>query len=143
MSVVTVAYALVAYTLHITISGRLEGWGGEPGDIALLMIPTLVYYFHHKEISIRSGMTAIAFVLSSSTASFTALFIILSIYLFVHNRKDFAKLISATLVILVVGSIISNYLSDKNLIIMRQQLNLKKHGTYYKATILITISLKH
>ena len=58
-------------------------------------------------------MTAIAFVLSSSTASFTALFIILSIYLFVHNRKDFAKLISATLVILVVGSIISNYLSDK------------------------------
>lgn len=88
-------------------------------------------------------MTAIAFVLSSSTASFTALFIILSIYLFVHNRKDFAKLISATLVILVVGSIISNYLSDKNLIIMRQQLNLKKHGTYYKATILITISLKH
>lgn len=113
MSVVTVAYALVAYTLHITISGRLEGWGGEPGDIALLMIPTLVYYFHHKEISIRSGMTVIAFVLASSTASFTALFIILSIYLFVHNRKNFAKLISATLVILVMGSIISNYLSDK------------------------------
>lgn len=49
MSVVTVAYALVAYTLHITISGRLEGWGGEPGDIALLMIPTLVYYFTIKK----------------------------------------------------------------------------------------------
>lgn len=112
MSIVTVAYALIAYALHITISGRLEGWGGEPGDIALLIIPTLVYYFYHKEISFRSGITAVAFILTSSTASFTALFIILSILLFTHNRKNFAKLILATLVIFVIGSIISNYLSD-------------------------------
>lgn len=69
MSVVIVVYALVAYALNITISGRLEGWGGEPGDIALLILPALVYYFYHKEISIRCALTVLAFVLASSTAS--------------------------------------------------------------------------
>ena len=114
MSVVTVGYALVAYALNITISGRLEGWGGEPGDIALVILPALVYYFYHKEISIRCALTVLAFVLASSTASFAALFIILALFLFVHNRKNFFKLVATALVVFVVGSAVSSYLSDDN-----------------------------
>lgn len=91
MSVVIVGYALVAYALNITISGRLEGWGGEPGDIALLILPALVYYFYHKEISIRCALTVLAFMLASSTASFAALFIILALFLFVYYRKIFSN----------------------------------------------------
>ena len=112
MSVVMVGYALVAYALNITISGRLEGWGGEPGDIALLILPALVYYFYHKEISIRCALTVLAFVLASSTASFAALFIILALFLFVHNRKNFFKLVVVVLTVFVVSSAVSSYLSD-------------------------------
>lgn len=112
MSVVMVGYALVAYALNITISGRLEGWGGEPGDIALLILPALVYYFYHKEFSIRCALTVLAFVLASSTASFAALFIILALFLFVYNRKNFFKLIVVALVVFVVSSAVSSYLSD-------------------------------
>ncbi|MBV4063088.1 hypothetical protein KSY96_02465 [Phocaeicola vulgatus] len=112
VTTIAVVYALVAYALHITIGGRLAGWAGEPGDISLLILPTLVYYFYHKEISIRSGITAIAFILATSTASFTSLFIVLSIFLFIYNRKNFIKLISASLIVFVVGSIISNFLSE-------------------------------
>lgn len=112
MSVVIVGYALVAYALNITISGRLEGWGGEPGDIALLILPALVYYFYHKEISIRCALTVLAFMLASSTASFAALFIILALFLFVYYRKNFFKLIVAALVVFMVSSAVSSYLSD-------------------------------
>ena len=109
MSVVMVGYALVAYALNITISGRLEGWGG---DIALLILPALVFYFFHKEFSIRCALTVLAFVLASSTASFAALFIILALFLFVYNRKNFFKLIVVALVVFVVSSAVSSYLSD-------------------------------
>ena len=138
MTTIAVVYALVAYALHITIGGRLAGWAGEPGDISLLILPTLVYYFYHKEISIRSGITAIAFILATSTASFTSLFIVLSIFLFIYNRKNFIKLISASLIVFVVGSIISNFFLKTNLTIMKQLLNLKKHGICYKTSMPIS-----
>lgn len=106
-------YALIAYALHITISGRLESWGGEPGDISLLTLPALIYYFHHKEISLRSILTLIAFILSESTASYVALFITISLLLIVYNYKNLLKIILSLSIILSIGYTISNAISKE------------------------------
>lgn len=106
-------YALIAYALHITISGRLESWGGEPGDISLITLPAIIYYFKEKEISLRSIITLIAFILSESTASYAALFITLSLLLFIYNRKNLIKIIFTTITILTIGYVVSNYMSEE------------------------------
>lgn len=106
-------YALIAYALHITISGRLESWGGEPGDISLITLPAIIYYFQQKEISFRSIITLIAFILSESTASYAALFITLSLLLIIYNRRNLIKITLATITILAIGYAISNYMSKE------------------------------
>lgn len=112
-NLIMIIYALIAYTLNITISGRLESWGGEPGDISLLTIPALIYYFYHKEISLRSGLTIIAFILSESTASYAALFITLSLLLIVHNRKSLIKIVSIILIISTISYTFLNFISTE------------------------------
>ena len=113
MSFVLVIYSLIAYSLNITISGRLEGWEGEPGDVSLLLLPTIVYYLYYKELSIRSITTFFAFLQANSTASFTALFIIISIYLIIYYRKRFIKLVIILSAIIVSINYFSNYLNNE------------------------------
>lgn len=114
MSIILVIYSLIAYSLNITTSGRLEGWGGEPGDISLLILPVIVYYLYNKELSVRSFLTFIAFLLANSTASYTALAIIISIYLIVYYRKHFIKLAVSLIVIVSAINNFSNYLDNES-----------------------------
>lgn len=113
MSVILVTYSIIAYLFNITISGRLEGWSGEPGDISLLLLPAIVYYLYHKELSIRSIITIIAFILANSTASFTALFTIISIFLIIYYKKQFIKLAISIFLIFASISYFSNYLNNE------------------------------
>lgn len=113
MSFVLVIYSLIAYSLNITISGRLEGWEGEPGDVSLLLLPTIVYYLYYKELSIRSITTFFAFLQANSTASFTTLFIIISIYLIIYYRKRFVKLVIILGTIIIAINYFSNYLNNE------------------------------
>lgn len=113
MITVLVCYALIAFAMRITISGRLEGWGGEPGDIALLVLPALVYYFYYREISLRSILASLAFILAESLASFTALVVIVIMIFILISRKN-VFFICAFSLFFFVGISKAGKLSEEN-----------------------------
>lgn len=114
INTIMIIYALIAYIFHITISGRLESWGGEPGDISLLTLPSLIYYFYNKEISFRSALAVIGFYLAESTASYAALFLVFILFVILQYRKHILKIALSIIAIFTLTFTVLNNISSED-----------------------------
>ena len=82
--------ALFQFALGITQAGRAIVFGGEAGDLSLLLLPAVVWFIRQRKIDGRLAIIFIAFVFAGSAASILALFIIIAIIL-LPSRKQLKR----------------------------------------------------
>lgn len=102
--------ALFQFALDITQAGRAIVFGGEAGDLSLLLLPAVIRFIKQRKVDGRLVIILIAFALAGSAASILTLFIIIAIVL-LPSKEQLKKHLFLCCTISSIATILISYIS--------------------------------
>lgn len=88
-------YSIIGFALGYNQGGRAIGFTGEAGDLAAILLPSIIYFLYQKIINLKFIIITIDFLLALSAASILALLLIVCIIyvypLLFSNKKRTVK----------------------------------------------------
>lgn len=88
-------YSIIGLALGHNQGGRAIGFTGEAGDLAAILLPSIIYFLYEKKINFKLIIITIDFLFALSAASVLALLLIISIIyiypLLFNNKKNLVK----------------------------------------------------